>query len=58
MSTTQQYPAAAGEEVPAIVRTLRVLRERWWVVLLAAIVCCGAAMFVSLRADKSYTAVS
>lgn len=45
-------------EVPGLVRTLRVLRERWWVVATAAILCTGAAVAYSLTATKEYTATS
>lgn len=55
MSASQHL---AVEEVPGVVRALRVLRDRWWVVVLSALVCIGAALAVSLRAPKSYKATS
>jgi len=45
-------------EAPALLRALNLLRERWWVVALAALVCAGAALAVSLSKEKQYDASS
>ncbi|HEX2015721.1 MAG TPA: GNVR domain-containing protein, partial [Solirubrobacteraceae bacterium] len=45
-------------EVPGLVRSLRVLRERWWVVLACALACVVAAAGLSVTAAKQYQATS
>lgn len=45
-------------QAPGLIQALRVLRERWWIVAACAIVCVGAALAFSLRAEKQYSATS
>jgi receptor protein-tyrosine kinase len=47
-----------AQEIPGIVRTTRVLRERWWVVAIVAAVCTVAAVALALSSDKQYEATS
>jgi len=46
------------ERTSAFVNALRVLRERWWIVVLAALACGGAATAYSLRQTKEYEATA
>jgi capsular exopolysaccharide synthesis family protein len=48
----------SDQQAPGVVQALRVLRERWWVIVLAALVCTGTALAFSLSAEKEYTATS
>jgi capsular exopolysaccharide synthesis family protein len=43
---------------PTLVRSLRVIRERWWLLAVAFVVCTGATAVISLRATKQYTATA
>jgi succinoglycan biosynthesis transport protein ExoP len=47
-----------GHDVPGLVRTLRILRERWWVIALATVACVAVAFVWSKAQTKEYTAVS
>jgi Mrp family chromosome partitioning ATPase len=42
----------------AFLRLLRVLRERWWIVALSALVCTGVALAISLTSPKQYEAAA
>ncbi len=53
---TAAPPQAPGQ--PSLIRSLRVVRERWWLPLVAFVVCTGATAFLSLRATKRYTATA
>ena len=46
------------ERTSAFVNTLRVVRERWWIVVLAALACGGAALAYSLQQTKEYEATA
>src|ERR1700757_4266295 len=48
--------AQPSSENPALLRTLRVVRERWWLVALSLPVCTGITTALSLRAVKQYPA--
>jgi tyrosine-protein kinase len=56
VSPTQ--PAAAPQPPSSFVRALRIARERWWVIGVAAIVCAAAAYAVSTTSTKEYEAKS
>ncbi len=45
-------------EVPGLLRGLHVLRERWWIVLLAGVAALAAALAYSLSSTKQYSATS
>ncbi len=47
-----------AEDSSGLIRALTVLRERWWVVLIATIVCVGVATGLTLRETKQYTATA
>jgi capsular exopolysaccharide synthesis family protein len=47
-----------GQDVPGIVRAFAVVRERWWVIAVAAGVTVAAALALSLSATKQYDATS
>src|SRR2546429_2289177 len=46
------------EDRSPIVHALRVLRDRWFIVLVAVVVCAGVAAAVSLSSTKEYEATS
>lgn len=48
----------AREESSAFLNAWRVLRERWWIVALAAIICFAAALGKALTSTKQYEATS
>lgn len=45
-------------DVPGLVQALRVLRERWWIVLICAVVSLGVAVLYLERQPKQYTATA
>lgn len=47
-----------GERSPALLEAVRVLRERWWLVLGAFVVCLGVTLALSLSQTKQYRATS
>lgn len=52
---------SAGEvdnEVPGLVRAVRVLRDRWWIVLVSAVVCPAVALAFALTGTKEYSATA
>lgn len=51
-------PGHRGPEADTLVYALRVLRERWWIVLLALLVCISAAVGLSLSRYEVYKASS
>jgi succinoglycan biosynthesis transport protein ExoP len=57
MSVDRDSPDAAGE-VPGLVRTLRILRERWLIIVGTTIVAGVAAFGYSSTRPKQYTATS
>lgn len=62
-TTTPDMPTPAQEtsssaELPGLVRTLRVLRARWWVVVLCPIVALAFAVLYVERQPKQYTATA
>jgi succinoglycan biosynthesis transport protein ExoP len=48
----------AHADVPGLVRAARVLRERWWILLLCAVVSLGSALLYLKRQPKEYTATA
>ena len=54
--TAHQPAAAEGVRGSTILRVLRIVRERWWIVALATLVCAGVAIAISLRSPKEYEA--
>lgn len=53
--------SAEGSGLPesqGLLRAIAVLRERWWVVVVAVVVCAGVALGLTLRATKEYTATA
>src|ERR1700760_2528530 len=57
MSATRA-PKAGGSETPGIINALRVLRERWLVVVVAIVVCVGISLVLTLKETKQYTATA
>jgi succinoglycan biosynthesis transport protein ExoP len=57
MSTPAHEPSTSAE-VPGLVRALRVLRERWWVVALCPLVTLAVALVYLERKPKEYTATA
>jgi polysaccharide biosynthesis transport protein len=45
-------------DVPGLVQAMRVLRERWWIVLICAVVSLGVALLYLERQPKRYTATA
>ena len=45
-------------ETPGLVRFFGVLRERWWVLVAAVVLCVAVALALTLHATKQYTAVA
>jgi receptor protein-tyrosine kinase len=45
-------------ESNSLLNALRVLRERWWVVVLSVLTCAGVALAVSLSSTKEYDATA
>ncbi len=58
MAAEQREGTGAPEDVPGLVRAARVLRERWWIVAICAVVCLGVAVAYLERQPKEYTATS
>ena len=56
------WSSTAGAEQPsensALVNAVRVIRERWWLVLISAVVCFVVLLGLSLHAQKQYTATA
>lgn len=48
-------PKAGGSETPGLINALRVLRERWLLVVVAIVVCVGVSLVLTLKATKQYT---
>lgn len=48
----------APEEQSQLVNLWRVVKERWWVVLLTALLCTGAALAIALTTSDSYEATA
>lgn len=55
-TSAQETPSLS--ETPGLVRALRVLRERWWVVVLCPIVTLAVAVIYVERQPKQYTATA
>lgn len=51
-------PLGAPDSPPGVVAAFRVLRERWWMPLLAALLCAAAAIALSVSSTKQYEATS
>jgi len=49
---------SVSTDVPGLVQAMRVLRERWWVVLVCAVVSLGVALVYLERQPKQYTATA
>jgi capsular exopolysaccharide synthesis family protein len=47
-----------ADEQPGIIRALRVLRERWWIVAVAAVVCVAASVAITVTSVKQYQATA
>jgi capsular exopolysaccharide synthesis family protein len=47
-----------ASEIPGVVQAIRVLRERWWVVAICAVVSLSVALIYVERQPKEYTATS
>jgi capsular exopolysaccharide synthesis family protein len=45
-------------EASGLLRVLRILRERWWVVVVALVVCVAVSLALTLMATKQYTATA
>ncbi|HXB64352.1 MAG TPA: GNVR domain-containing protein [Solirubrobacteraceae bacterium] len=58
MSATQAPTISTPVETPGLVRALRVLRERWWVVVLCPLVALAVALVYVERQPKQYTATA
>jgi capsular exopolysaccharide synthesis family protein len=52
------HQTSTSAEVPGLIRALKVLRERWWIVLLCPIVTFVVALVYVERQPKQYTAVA
>jgi capsular exopolysaccharide synthesis family protein len=56
------WSSPAGAEVSAehsaLINAVRVIRERWWLVAISAIVCFAVSLGLSLHAQKQYTATA
>lgn len=58
------WAGAEGAEVSTttehstLVNAVRVIRERWWLVLISAVVCFAITLGLSLQAQKQYTATA
>ena len=46
------------DEVPGLLRALRVLRERWWIVAICAVISFAVALIYLQREPKQYTATA
>lgn len=57
MSATRA-PSATVPETPGLINAFRVLRERWWVVLIASVTCTLVSLVLTLRATNEYTATA
>ena len=53
-----QAPDGVEPEGSGLIRTITILRERWWVVLIAVVTCVGVSLVLTLRATKEYTATA
>ena len=61
MNETATTPIAAfepPEDDSQLVHAWRVVRERWWVVAAAVVVCVGVALAISLSSDDEYEATA
>src|SRR3712207_1219580 len=47
-----------GVESPALWQAVRVLRERWWIILLTTVLCVGIALANAMTSDEEYQASS
>jgi succinoglycan biosynthesis transport protein ExoP len=56
------WSSPAGTEVSsersALIEALRVVRERWWLILVALVVCFGITLVLAARATKQYSATA
>ncbi len=52
------HDTSTSAEVPGLVRALRILRERWWLVVLCPIVTLAVAVAYVERQPKQYTAIA
>jgi succinoglycan biosynthesis transport protein ExoP len=57
MPTSAHEPPTSAE-VPGLIRALRVLRERWWVVALCPLITLAVALVYLERQPKQYTATA
>lgn len=53
-----QAPGAGAPESQGLIRAIAVVRERWWLVVVAVVVCVGVALVLTSRATKEYTATA
>ncbi len=53
-----EFEPLAEEQSSAFLNARRVLRERWWVILLATLICAAAALGQSLSSTKQYEATA
>lgn len=53
-----QASSGAAPDSQGLLRSLAILRERWWVVLVTVVVCVGVALALTLHATKQYTATA
>lgn len=58
MNPEQQQSSSTPTDVPGLVRAARVLRERWWVVAICALVSLLVAVVYLERQPKEYTATA
>lgn len=58
MAAEPREASDAPEDVPGLVRAARVLRERWWIVAICAVVCVAVSVAYLERQPKQYTATS
>src|SRR5579859_6933115 len=56
-SSTQGGTETSSER-SALVNAVRVVRERWWLIAVSAVVCLVVMLALSLHAQKQYTATS
>lgn len=49
---------AVASDGSSLLAAVRVLRERWWVILVSAVVCTGVALVIAARQPKQYRATT
>lgn len=57
-----EWSSPPGVEVStersALINAVRVIRERWWLIAISAVICFAVMLALSLRAQKQYTAIA